>query len=172
MPRALARARRRLHAACADSFMTSPSWPVSVIWPLPGIRIASMNMMSPPTGVHASPVATPISGARPATSLCTFGWPAYFSRFLELTLTIFAPPQRRLSQHALNLALELADTGLARVLADQPLERAVADVRALGLLRLTESRFLELARQQIPLGDLQLFRRRVADECELLDRME
>src|SRR6266576_4281331 len=87
MPSALARARSRLHAACADSFITSPSWPVSVIWPLPGIRIASMNMMSPPTGVHASPVATPISGARPATSLCTLGCPAYFSRFLAEILT-------------------------------------------------------------------------------------
>src|SRR5437879_6459752 len=76
MPRLAARARNRLHAACADSFITSPSWPVRVIWPLPGIWIASTNMMSPPTGVHARPVATPTSGARPATSLCTCGWPA------------------------------------------------------------------------------------------------
>src|SRR2546425_11227862 len=76
MPIAAARARSRLHAACADSFITSPSWPVRVICPRPGIWIASTNMMSPPTGVHASPVATPISGARPATSLCTCGWPA------------------------------------------------------------------------------------------------
>src|SRR6267378_4453126 len=88
IPRAPARARNRLHAACADSFITSPSWPVRVICPFPAIRIASMNMMSPPTGVHASPVATPTSGARPATSLWTRGWPAYFSRFLA---EIFTP---------------------------------------------------------------------------------
>src|SRR6267378_5943298 len=88
IPRAPARARNRLHAACADSFITSPSWPVRVICPFPAIRIASMNMMSPPTGVHASPVATPTSGARPATSLCTRGWPAYFSRFFA---EIFTP---------------------------------------------------------------------------------
>src|SRR2546425_899342 len=92
MPSAPARARSRLHAACADSFMTSPSWPVSVICPLPGIWIASMNMMSPPTGVHASPVATPTSGLRPATSLWTLGWPAYFSRFLAEILTDRARP--------------------------------------------------------------------------------
>src|SRR5437667_2546409 len=92
MPSAPARARSRLHAACADSFMTSPSWPVSVTCPLPGIWIASMNMMSPPTGVHASPVATPTSGLRPATSLWTLGWPAYFSRFLAEILTDRARP--------------------------------------------------------------------------------
>src|SRR3989449_4858522 len=73
IPRAPARARNRLHAACADSFITSPSCPVKVIWPFPGIWIASMNMISPPTGVHARPVATPTSGLRPATSLCTLG---------------------------------------------------------------------------------------------------
>src|SRR5213596_1341177 len=92
MPSAPARARSRLHAAWADSFITSPSWPVSVICPLPGIWIASMNMMSPPTGVHASPVATPTSGLRPATSLWTLGWPAYFSRFLAEILTDRARP--------------------------------------------------------------------------------
>src|SRR5437660_2951653 len=92
MPRAPARARNRLHAACADSFITSPSCPVRVIWPLPGIWIASMNMMSPPTGVHARPVATPTSGVRPATSLCTLGWPANFSRFFAVIFTVAAPP--------------------------------------------------------------------------------
>src|SRR5438094_163629 len=38
-------------AARADSFMTSPSWPVSTSSPLPRITLASTNMMSPPTGV-------------------------------------------------------------------------------------------------------------------------
>src|SRR5213080_1363278 len=92
IPNGTARARSRLHAAWADSFITSPSWPVRVMSPLPGIWIASMNMMSPPTGVHASPVATPTSGVRPATSLCTLGWPAYFSMFLAVILTTVARP--------------------------------------------------------------------------------
>src|SRR5207247_1279691 len=92
MPSAADRARSRLHAACADSFITSPSWPVRVITPFPGIWIASTNMMSPPTGVHASPVATPTSGLRPATSLCTFGKLAYFSRFLAEIFTVSARP--------------------------------------------------------------------------------
>src|SRR6266704_269552 len=92
MPSAAARARSRLHAAWADSFITSPSCPVRVICPFPGIWIASMNMMSPPTGVHASPVATPTSGLRPATSLWTLGWPAYFSRFFVEILADLARP--------------------------------------------------------------------------------
>src|SRR5665811_1484186 len=40
----------------ADSFITSPSWPVTVRWPLPGIADASMNRMSPPTGLAWTPV--------------------------------------------------------------------------------------------------------------------
>ena len=38
--------------------------------PLPGIALASTNSTSPPTGVHASPVATPASAVRRRTS----GW--------------------------------------------------------------------------------------------------
>ena len=46
-------------AACADSFMTSPSCPVSWSLPVPYMRVASMKRISPPTLVHARPVATP-----------------------------------------------------------------------------------------------------------------
>src|SRR5260221_225407 len=42
-------------AACALSFITSPSCPVRMRPPLPGMRVASMNRMSPPTVVHAVP---------------------------------------------------------------------------------------------------------------------
>ena len=51
-------------AASADSRITSPSWPVIVSLPLPGIALASTNSTSPPTGVRASPVATPGSAVR------------------------------------------------------------------------------------------------------------
>jgi hypothetical protein len=50
-PSRSARERTRLNAAVADSFITSPIWPVRVIRPLPGMRVASMNRISPPTGV-------------------------------------------------------------------------------------------------------------------------
>ena len=68
MPSDCARALTSDSAACALSFITSPSWPVRISLPLPGMRAASMNRMSPPTGVHARPVATPGMPLRIATS--------------------------------------------------------------------------------------------------------
>ena len=52
-------ARNHDSAIRADSFITSPSWPVSVSWLPPAMRDASTNRTSPPTGVHARPIATP-----------------------------------------------------------------------------------------------------------------
>src|SRR5829696_1433716 len=57
-------------AAAADSFMTSPSCPVTCSLPSPGKAVASTNSTSPPTGVLARPVATPGSFVRRFTS----GW--------------------------------------------------------------------------------------------------
>ena len=59
MPYSFACVRSHDSAARADSFMTSPSWPVSVSEPVPAIRDASMNSTSPPAGVQARPMATP-----------------------------------------------------------------------------------------------------------------
>ena len=47
-------------AAFTDSCITSPSFPVICIFPLPGILTVSILRISPPTSVHAKPVATPI----------------------------------------------------------------------------------------------------------------
>ena len=65
----------RLSAACALSFITSPSWPVRISLPSPGVRAASMKRMSPPTGVQARPVATPGLAVRMATSFSNRGAP-------------------------------------------------------------------------------------------------
>ena len=51
MPSHAAWERAKVHAARADSFMTSPSCPVRMRSPLPRIGVASTNMMSPPAGV-------------------------------------------------------------------------------------------------------------------------
>ena len=68
MPSSGACERTHDRAACTDSFITSPSWPVSVsVW-VPAIRVASTNRMSPPAGVHAMPVATPGSRVRSSSS--------------------------------------------------------------------------------------------------------
>ena len=49
--------------------------PVSTSLPLPGMRVASMNMTSPPTGVQAIPVAMPISLMVSAVSETNLAFP-------------------------------------------------------------------------------------------------
>ena len=64
----LTRERTNEYAASTDSRITSPSWPVTVSLPVPGMRSASIVMMSPPVDVHASPVTAPTSGSFSASS--------------------------------------------------------------------------------------------------------
>ncbi len=68
MPSCCARERTYEYAASTDSRITSPSWPVTVRRPVPGMRSASISMMSPPVDVHARPVTTPTSGIFSASS--------------------------------------------------------------------------------------------------------
>ena len=68
--------RTQARAVWADSFITSPSCPVSESVRLPGMRVASTNRMSPPAGVHASPVTTPGTPVRcSSSSNSNRGWP-------------------------------------------------------------------------------------------------
>ena len=60
---------------CADSFITSPSWPVRVSPGSPGHAVASMNSTSPPAPVTARPVATPGTAVRSADSGVNCGRP-------------------------------------------------------------------------------------------------
>ncbi len=60
--------RIRLSDIVADSFITSPSWPVRVSLPVPGMNVPSTKRISPPTGVHASPVTMPGTCSFRATS--------------------------------------------------------------------------------------------------------
>jgi hypothetical protein len=59
MPSMRARLRTTVRAASTDSFITSPSEPVRVMTPLPGMVAASMVSRSPPTSVHARPTTWP-----------------------------------------------------------------------------------------------------------------
>ena len=53
-------ALRYSKASIADSFITSPRFPVNVRRPpFPRLKLVSTNKISPPTAVHASPVTTP-----------------------------------------------------------------------------------------------------------------
>ena len=92
MPNEAARFLTIESAACALSFITSPSWPVRISRPLPGMRVASMNRMSPPTGVQASPVATPGMLVRIATSLSNLRGPSTSWRSSAVIATLVAVP--------------------------------------------------------------------------------
>ena len=71
-------------AAIADSFMTSPSFPVKVSFSIPGIIVTSIGRISPPNIVHERPVATPTLSLR-FSFLCLYlGAFRYFSILLSL----------------------------------------------------------------------------------------
>jgi hypothetical protein len=77
MPSSADLARTQLIAACADSCITSPSLPVSVSRPRPGMSVASVTRISPPTSVQARPVAMPTSFFSSATDGRNRGTPRY-----------------------------------------------------------------------------------------------
>src|SRR3970282_636439 len=134
-----------------------------------------MNRMSPPTGVHASPVATPGTLVRILISLSNLSAPSTPCRSSTPTCISVAVPSvmriaawrrteahRRRAQHGADLALEIAHAGLARIAVD---DRAQGIVVQRGLLGLQAVRF-ELPRHEIALRDLELFLLRVAHELE------
>ncbi len=84
--------RMKLTAAIADSFITSPSCPVSSSFPLPSMMVTSIASVSPPTGVHASPVARPTSSFSLALSYLNLLAPRYFSIFDGVIVTDFLLP--------------------------------------------------------------------------------
>ena len=129
-PSCAARALTRLSAAWALSFITSPSWPVRIRRPLPGIRVLSMNRMSPPTGVQARPVATPGPAARLATSASKRAGPRIGGqvRGVDARSAAAAPSataHRDAAEHRADLALEAAHAGFAGVVVHDRVQRRV-----------------------------------------------
>ena len=88
------------------------------------------------TGVHASPVTTPISSERSSTSRRTFGAPSRSSTSFGGDRDLLLRSARRhahgdLSEHRPDLALEVPHAGFVGVLADDPSERVDRDRRLL-----------------------------------------
>ena len=80
-------------ATIADSFITSPSCPVSVISPLPSIMQASTSRVTPPTAVHASPFTIPTASDFNASSLSNLMVPRYSLRLEALILLVCVSPE-------------------------------------------------------------------------------
>src|SRR5579875_2073547 len=112
--------RTQVSAACTDSCITGPSCPV-IISPLlpPGMRPASTNSTSPPTGVHARP-----AGAfghfrirpEPGRAQVLFH---QLRRDFHRPRRPFRDPPRLFAADRADLALQVPNPGLARVAADQ-----------------------------------------------------
>ena len=147
-------------AACALSFITSPSWPVSISLPLPRTRLDSTNRMSPPAGVQASPVATPGTLVRSATSLSKRGAPRMRARSSAPIATLRGLPRgdghRGVAQHRADLALEAPHAGLARVVA-MSRRSASSEISTCSGLQAVG---LQLPLQQVALRDLRASRLR------------
>jgi hypothetical protein len=162
-------ARTHDSAAWADSRITSPSWPVMESLPEPGIAVASINSTSPPTGVQASPVATPGTAVRRTTSGGKARAPEQLAHArpgdrhlaLEAALRDLAGD---LAADRADLALEVADPRLARVVADDRPQPGVRE-RHLGAL---EPAAIDLPRHEVALGDLKLLLLGVAGERDRL----
>ncbi len=155
-----------LSAACALSRITSPSWPVRMSLPLPAARVASMNRMSPPTGVQASPVATPGTDVRIATSLSNTGAPRMLARS-DAVMRIgprfaFGDAHGRVPQHLADFALQIAHASFARVEPDDLTQRLVVDVNLIG----AQPVGLELPGNEIAARDVELLLGRVAGELD------
>ena len=112
--------------------MTSPSLPVSVRWPLPGISVASVTRISPPTSVQARP-------GRDADLVGLLGHRVAEPRHAEVLGHLFGRDlfgealalddhlARHLAADRRDLALEIADARFARVALDDRLERLVRE---------------------------------------------
>ena len=116
-------------AACADSCITSPSLPVTVSLPLPSIRVHSVVRIWPPTSVHASPVAAPISFFFSVVRSRNFHGPSRSGTLAPLItladLAVLAALivhhlARDLAADVADLALQVADARFAGVVLDQP----------------------------------------------------
>ena len=167
MPSAAARFLTIESAACALSFITSPSWPVRISLPEPGMRVASMNRMSPPTGVQASPVATPGTLVRIATSLSNFGAPRIGDEIVarDADRPAVCPSAMRTAAWRSAWPIcrsRLRTPGFAGVVLDDVAQRVVVD---LDLARLEPVR-LDLAAHQIAVRDLELLVGGVAGEAD------
>ncbi len=157
-------------AACADSFITSPSWPVIVSLPVPGIAVASMNRTSPPTGVQARPVATP-GRLRPPPRL---GEDEAAAEQLAGELRrdrdrLRSSRPRRSARASLRQTVPIwrsrLRTPASRVYSSMIARSAGVGERGLGRLQPV---LADLARDQVAAGDVELLVDRVAGELDHL----
>ena len=172
MPSCVALLFTSVIAACTLSRMTSPSWPVRIMPPRPDTREASMNRMSPPTGVQARPVATPgnagaLRDLALEARLAEHGADV-LRRHHDLGSRALGDLHRGMAEHLADLALEVTHAGFAGVALDDQLQRLRLDLGLLG----GQAVGLELTPHQIAPRDLQLLLLGVAGEADQLHAVQ
>ena len=141
MPRRSVRARTTDSAADADSFITSPSWPVRISWPLPGTSVDfDLQQVAADFGPGQARDQADfvlLLGAAEVVART----PRYLSRFLRRDVDAlgFLPSSRlragqrdfldHLAADLGDLALEVAHAGFARVVAHDVADRALGDLQ-------------------------------------------
>src|SRR5829696_2580622 len=156
----------------ADSFITSPSWPVSTRPSLPFIEVASMKRTSPPAPVTDRPVATP-DGRALGRLLEEALAPEGVAQLLDTELDrrgclAGRDPRRRLAQERPELALEVPHARLAGVLGHDGAQHVVRDLH----LVLAQAVAIALARPQVAACDRDLLVGRVPVEAHDLHTVE
>ena len=164
MPSDAARFLTMLSAACALSFMTSPSWPVRISLPLPG-NARRLDEQDVAADRRPGEPRRHARHARAHRHLVLELLRAKHDRELvhrdaDRTTLALGDAHRGMAQHLADLALETAHAGLARVVRDDDAQRLVGDLDLLGL----QAVGLELAAHQIAPRDLELLVGRVARE--------
>src|ERR1041385_3801728 len=140
-------------AAGAASCMTSPSLPVIVSWPLPGMIVTSVDRSSPPSSVHARPVVTPMP-CSPCLAVAELGWTQVLGKAFRIDLDLRVAValddlNRDLAADRGDLAVKGPHARLFRVVADNAQHRAVGE----GDILRVEAVRLTLLVDQVLLGD-------------------
>ena len=167
MPSVGARALTSVSAACALSFITSPSWPVRISLPLPGHarRLDEQDVAADRRpGEAGGDARARWCASRLRASKRRRPRIACRSAAADATCARRCPRRcaRRRAGRRADLALEVAHAGLARVVADDGAQRLVGDLALLG----GQPGRRELARHQVALGDLQLLLLGVAGQLD------
>jgi len=166
MPSALARARSRLQAACADSFITSPSWAGEGDMALArhadrfDEHDVAAHRRPRESGRHADLGARPRPRSAPSVALRTSRGSSTTPSPSSTSLDHF---ERGLRSTPWISRSSWRDTA-SRVTRNQRSSAPSAMWACSAPLFFPNTRLFHLARHEVALGDLQLLGRRVADE--------
>ena len=153
-------------AAWADSFITSPSEPVSSSLPLPSTTATSACKISPPTEVQARPLTTPTEVLLLHLVVLIFLRAKHLFHHFGADVAALAlagdDHLGALAAQRSDLPLQGAHARLADIVVDQVVQRLVIDAAVAAVEAVT----LNLFWRQVALCDLELFLAGIAGQLD------